>query len=209
MKTISALTPSQESAFIAFENDSNLLLHGCAGTGKTYIAMYLALQEVLNDSYKKVVIVRSAVPTRDVGFLPGSLEEKLKVYEQPYSSIANNLFNRGDAYSILKNKFMLEFIPTSFIRGTTLDNCVVIVDEINNLTFHELDSVITRLGPKTRLILCGDQSQTDLKFKDEQVGLIHFMDIITKMKSFYRIDFQKEDIVRSGLVKEYIIAKES
>ena len=139
--------------------------------------MYLALQEVLNDSYKKVVIVRSAVPTRDVGFLPGSLEEKLKVYEQPYSSIANNLFNRGDAYSILKNKFMLEFIPTSFIRGTTLDNSVVIVDEINNLTFHELDSVITRLGPKTRLILCGDQSQTDLKFKDEQVGLIHFMDL--------------------------------
>jgi len=209
MKTISALTPSQEAAFIAFEHDSNLLLHGCAGTGKTYIAMYLALQEVLNESYKKVVIVRSAVPTRDVGFLPGSLEEKLKVYEQPYSSIANNLFNRGDAYSILKNKFMLEFIPTSFIRGTTLDNCVVIVDEINNLTFHELDSVITRLGSKTRLILCGDQSQTDLKFKDEQVGLIHFMDIITKMNSFYRIDFQKEDIVRSGLVKEYIIAKES
>lgn len=209
IKNVTSLTPSQEAAFIAFENDSNLLLHGCAGTGKTYIAMYLALQEVLSERFKKVVIVRSAVPTRDVGFLPGSLEEKLKVYEQPYSSIANNLFNRGDAYSILKNKFMLEFIPTSFIRGTTLDNCVVIVDEINNLTFHELDSVITRLGSNTKMILCGDQSQTDLKFKDEQVGLIHFMDIISKMESFYRVDFQKEDIVRSGLVKEYIIAKET
>ena len=125
LNDVTPLTPHQMIAFQCW-NSQNLLLHGCAGTGKTFIGMYLALRDVLDQQFKKLVIVRSAVPTRDVGFLPGSLEEKLKVYEQPYSAIANTLFNRGDAYSILKNKVMLEFIPTSFIRGTTLDNLSLI-----------------------------------------------------------------------------------
>lgn len=209
LKTIKPLTDNQRQVFEDWEEGSHLLLHGCAGTGKTFIGMYLALQEVLSDNFKKLVIVRSAVPTRDIGFLPGTVEEKLKVYEQPYASITKDLFQRGDAYDILKNKFMVEFIPTSFIRGTTLDNCVVLVDEINNLTFHELDTVITRLGNKTRMILCGDVNQSDLKWADDQQGLKDFMAIIAKIKSFQSTDFTVDDIVRSGLVKEYIIAKES
>ena len=184
-KDVHPLTDNQAAAFTAYqEKGYNLLLHGSAGTGKTYVGMYLALQDVLNEqtSYKKVVIVRSAVPTRDIGFLPGSVEEKLKVYEQPYTTIANDLFKRGDGYDILKNKFMVSFVPTSFIRGTTLNDCVVLVDEINNMTFHELDSVITRLGKRTRLILCGDFRQSDLS-KVESSGLQKFMSIVSSMES--------------------------
>ena len=209
-KDVQPLTENQTLAFMAYQQKGyNLLLHGSAGTGKTYVGMYLALQDVLDEqsSYKKVVIVRSAVPTRDIGFLPGSVEEKLKIYEQPYTAIANDLFKRGDGYDILKNKFMVEFVPTSFIRGTTLNDCIVLVDEINNMTFHELDSVITRLGKRTRLILCGDFRQSDLT-RSESDGLVKFMNIVNNMESFYTIEYTKEDIVRSGLVKQYIITKE-
>jgi phosphate starvation-inducible protein PhoH and related proteins len=208
MMNVDPMTETQARAYMAWEEGKNLLLHGCAGTGKTFIGLHMAIQSVLAGEFKKVVIVRSAVPTRDIGFLPGSVEEKLKVYEQPYSSITKSLFGRGDAYDILKNKFMVDFVPTSFIRGTTIDNAVVLVDEINNLTFHELDSVITRLGSKTRMILCGDMYQSDLKFRDEQDGLVRFMNIINKMDMFESLEFDMIDIVRSGMVKQYLIAKD-
>ena len=208
MRSIEPLTENQKELFRCYENNQNLVAYGCAGTGKTFIGMHMALQSVLNGEYKKLVIVRSAVPTRDIGFLPGSVEEKLKVYEQPYSAITKSLFRRGDAYDILKNKFMVDFIPTSFIRGTTIDNAIVLVDEINNLTFHELDSVITRLGSNTKMILCGDIYQSDLKFRDEQEGLGRFMSIVDKMDMFQSFEFDFEDIVRSGLVKQYLIAKD-
>ena len=208
MMNVEPMTETQAQAYIAWDNNKSLMLHGCAGTGKTFIGLHMALQSVLAGQYKKLVIVRSAVPTRDIGFLPGSVEEKLKVYEQPYSAISKSLFRRGDPYDILKNKFMVDFVPTSFIRGTTIDNAIVLVDEINNLTFHELDSVITRLGKNTRMILCGDMYQSDLKFKDEQDGLLRFMNIINKMDMFESLEFDMEDIVRSGLVKQYLIAKD-
>ena len=202
------MTDHQIEKWEECKNHQHVHLMGHAGTGKTFIGMHMALQSVLNGEYKKLVIVRSAVPTRDIGFLPGSVEEKLKVYEQPYSAITKSLFRRGDAYDILKNKFMVDFIPTSFIRGTTIDNAIVLVDEINNLTFHELDSVITRLGSHTKMILCGDMYQSDLKFRDEQEGLGRFMSIVDRMDMFQSLEFDFEDIVRSGLVKQYLIAKD-
>lgn len=204
---ITAKTYSQKRSIQAYCQDQHLLLHGYAGTGKTFIGMYLALNDVVQSRYKKLVIVRSAVPTRDVGFLPGTLKQKMEVYELPYKSIANDLFHRGDAYDILKNKDMLEFISTSYIRGTTIDDCVVLVDEINNMTFHELDSVITRMGDNTKLIMCGDFRQSDLKWEDERVGLTKFMKIIDKLDMFEVVEFQANDIVRSKLVKQYIIEK--
>ena len=153
--------------------------------------------------YQKLVIIRSAVPTRDIGFLPGTEKEKASVYEEPYKDIANDLFGRGDAYEILKQKNLVEFMTTSFIRGITLKHAVILIDECQNMSFHELDSIITRIGQGCRVIFCGDFRQADLK----QNGMQDFMKILKRMGDFDFIEFEVEDIVRSEFVKNYIIAK--
>lgn len=205
--TLQPITPLTENQALAFESEKNLVMHGIAGTGKTYVACYLAYKEMTERLYNHLVIIRSAVPTRDIGFLPGTDKEKAAVYEEPYKDIAAELFQRGDAYSILKQKFIVEFMTTSFIRGITIDNSVIIIDECQNMTFHELDSIITRVGNNCRIIFCGDFRQDDFKNKKEQSGLVEFMEILKRTERFDMIDFQIEDIVRSDLVKDYIIAK--
>jgi predicted ribonuclease YlaK len=167
MKKIEPLTENQKLSFENFERGKNLMLHGIAGTGKSFISLYLALREIMdnkNSQYKKIVIVRSVVPTRDMGFLPGSNKEKAKVYEAPYYAICTELFGRGDAYDILKQRNMVDFISTSFIRGITLNNCIIVVDEIANMTLHELDSIITRVGKNCRIIFSGDFRQSDFTY---------------------------------------------
>lgn len=210
LKQIEPMTANQSRVFAQYDNGDNILLHGVAGTGKTFLSLYLALDDVMygDDNKEKVVIVRSVVPTRDIGFLPGKEHEKTAVYEQPYKAICSEIANRGDAYDLLKAKGMIEFISTSFIRGTTLDDCVVIVDECQNMTFHELDSIITRVGVNTRVVFCGDFRQTDLNRPYDQSGLKEFMQILDSMYYFNKVEFDFDDIVRSGLVKEYIMAKE-
>ena len=207
MRAIKPMTTNQERVFDYYDDTRHLMLHGVAGTGKTFLAMYLALDSVFNKEYQRVIIVRSVVPTRDMGFLPGNQKEKQRVYEQPYQAIVTELFQRGDAYDIMKGKNLVDFISTSFIRGVTLDNCVVIVDECQNMTFHELDSVITRMGENCRVVFCGDYRQTDLLRDNEKAGLKDFMHIIDSMHHFETVEFVEEDIVRSALVKEYIMAK--
>lgn len=208
LKDISPLTQNQKSAFTAWHQGYNLMLHGLAGTGKSFISLFLALREVCegNSYYKRIVIVRSAVPTRDIGFLPGTLKEKSKVYEQPYQIICSDLFGRGDSYDLLKEKKIIDFTTTSFIRGNTFYDTILILDEVNNMTFHELDSVITRAGDNCRVIMCGDYRQSDLRPQDKE-GLHKFITIIDRMSGFSHVEFGVDDIVRSGLVKEYIIAK--
>jgi len=211
LKTIEPLTKNQKEAFEAYRCGQNLLLHGIAGTGKSFISMYLSLEEILSSSdsqYKKIVIVRSVVPTREMGFLPGNAKEKAQVYEAPYYAICTELFGRGDAYSYLKQKNLVEFISTSFIRGITLNDCIIIVEEIANMSLHELDSVITRVGKNCKVIFSGDFRQSDFTRDHEKNGLPQFMKIIKRMKSFTFIDFDQNDIVRSGLVKSYIIEKD-
>lgn len=211
LKTITPLTETQEACFQSWFSGSNLMLHGYAGTGKTFISLYLALLDVINQQDKditSVTIVRSVVPTRDMGFLPGSAKEKSKIYEAPYVSICANLFSRGDAYEILKQKNLITFETTSFLRGLTLNNTIVIIDEVANMTFHELDTIITRLGENCRVIFSGDFKQTDFEKHADKQGLFKFMDIIKRMRAFDFIEFRQEDIVRSGLVKDYIVAKE-
>jgi phosphate starvation-inducible PhoH-like protein len=201
--TLHEIEPLTRNQVKAFESSKNLILHGLAGTGKTFISSYLAYDDMSKGIYDKLVIIRSAVPTRDMGFLPGTEKEKASVYEEPYKDIANELFQRGDAYGIMKQKNLVEFMTTSFIRGITLRDAVIIIDECQNMSFHELDSIITRMGENCRVIFCGDFRQADLK----QNGMENFMQILKRMELFDFIDFQVEDIVRSDFVKSYIIAK--
>lgn len=211
LKKIEPLTENQKISFEAYREGKNLLLHGIAGTGKSFISTYLALDELINKNqslYEKLVIIRSVVPTRDMGFLPGNAKEKSRVYEGPYYAICSELFGRGDAYDYLKNKNLVEFQTTSFIRGLTFNNCIIIVDEMANCTLHELDSVITRIGKNCKVMFCGDFRQSDLVKRHEKDGLLDFLRIIRKMNSFTFVDFDENDIVRSALVRDYIIQKD-
>ncbi len=197
------IEPLTRNQLKAFESDKNLVLHGLAGTGKTFISSYLAYDDMTKGDYQRLVIIRSAVPTRDIGFLPGTEKEKASVYEEPYKDIAIDLFQRGDAYEILKNKSMVHFMTTSFIRGITLRDTVIIIDECQNMSFHELDSIITRIGENCRVMFCGDFRQADLKAN----GLQDFIRVLKRMDKFTFVEFKVEDIVRSDFVKQYIISK--
>lgn len=200
VKNCVPLTANQERIF---DSSNHMVLYGVAGTGKTYISCYQAFKDIEDGYYDNLVIIRSAVSTRDIGFLPGTDKEKAAVYEMPYRDIANDLFERGDAYENLKTGGLVHFMTTSFIRGTTLKNSVIIIDECQNMSFHELDSIITRMGENCRVIFCGDFKQSDLKIN----GLEDFLKILKKMELFDMIEFGIDDIVRSGFVKEYIIAR--
>jgi predicted ribonuclease YlaK len=215
MVDIEPLTENQTRVFDAYNEDKNVYAYGAAGTGKTFIMLYLALKEVLNPltPYTRVVIVRSLVSTREIGFLPGDHEDKASLYQIPYKNMVKYMFelptdNDFDMlWGNLKTQESIKFWSTSFIRGTTLDDCILIVDEAQNLNFHELDSIITRVGENTRIAFCGDATQTDLTKTNERNGIVDFMTILRAMPSFDIIEFGLEDIVRSGLCKEYLVAK--
>ena len=210
LRDVIPLTENQKLTFEAYRNNKNLMLHGIAGTGKSYISLYLALNQILNTEsvYKKIYIIRSIVPVRDMGFLPGTNKEKAKVYEAPYYAICSELFGRGDAYEYLKSKNMIEFMSTSFIRGTTLNDCIVIMDEMQNATFHELDSVVTRVGRDCKIIFSGDFTQSDFTNDKDRMGITQFIKIIKNIRSFKFVEFNKNDILRSDLVRDYIIEKD-
>lgn len=199
------IEPLTRNQLKAFETTDHLVLHGLAGTGKTFISSYLAFDDMAKGDFQKLIIIRSAVPTRDIGFLPGTEKEKSSVYEEPYKDISNDLFSRGDAYEILKQKNIVEFMTTSFIRGITLRDAVILIDECQNMSFHELDSIITRMGENCRVIFCGDFRQADLRAN----GIKDFFRVLDRMKLFTFIEFEIEDIVRSDFVKQYIISKSS
>ena len=212
---VSPLTDNQRVLFDSYSQHKNIVAYGVAGTGKTFITLYNALKEVLDDStpYERVYIVRSLVSTREIGFLPGDHEDKSTLYQIPYKNMVKYMFQMpSDAdfemlYGNLKSQETIKFWSTSFLRGTTLDNAIIIVDEFQNLNFHELDSIITRVGENSKICFCGDASQTDLVKTNDKNGIVDFMNILRKMISFDIIEFDVDDIVRSGLVKEYIIAK--
>jgi predicted ribonuclease YlaK len=212
---IEPLTENQKRLFDSYSNDKHIVAYGCAGTGKTFITLYNALVDVLDERtpYEKVYIVRSLVATREIGFLPGTHDDKADIYQIPYKNMVKYMFQMpSDAdfemlYGNLKSQETIKFWSTSFLRGTTLDNSIIIVDEFQNLTFHELDSIITRVGENSKIMFCGDASQSDLQKSNDRNGIIDFLKILTSMPSFDNIEFGVQDIVRSGLVKEYIIAK--
>jgi predicted ribonuclease YlaK len=209
------LTDNQEKLYTSYSEGKHLVAYGCAGTGKTFITLYNALKDVLdeNSPYEKIYIVRSLVATREIGFLPGDHEDKSSLYQIPYKNMVKYMFQMPSdsdfemLYGNLKTQGTISFWSTSFIRGTTLDNAIIIVDEFQNLNFHELDSIITRVGENSKIMFCGDATQSDLIRTNEKNGIIDFMKILKLMPSFETVEFGVEDIVRSGICKEYIIAK--
>jgi phosphate starvation-inducible protein PhoH len=211
LKVFEPLTDNQKKFFDAYKRgDYFVALHGVAGTGKTFCAMYKALEEVLDKTnpFNKIIIVRSAVQSREIGHLPGDVTEKMEIYQQPYQQICETLFGRKDAYQRLSEQGYVEFISTSFIRGMSFDDAIIIVDEMQNLTFEEIDTVMTRVGYRSKIIWCGDYRQTDLnKKKNDMSGILKFFDIAMHMDAFTKIEFTPDDIVRSSLVKDYILAK--
>ena len=212
---IDPLTENQKTLFNSYKEGKHLIAYGCAGTGKTFITLFNAIKDVLsqNTPYEKIFIVRSLVATREIGFLPGDHEDKADIYQIPYKNMVKYMFQMpSDAdfemlYGNLKAQETIKFWSTSFLRGTTLDNAIVIVDEFQNMNFHELDSIITRVGENTRICFCGDARQSDLTKSAEKNGIVDFMNVLRKMPSFDIIEFGIDDIVRSGLVKEYLTAK--
>lgn len=211
LTTIHPLTEHQQQTFHAWREGQHLVLSGDAGTGKTFISLYLALRQILKkeSEYNQVIVIRSIVPSREVGYLPGSLKEKISVYEEPYRYICNQLLNRGDGYEILKNKLQLSFQTTSYLRGMTFENCIVVIDEIQNLSYGELATVVTRMGKNCRLIFCGDTKQTDLWRPEERNGIYHFLSVLQRMPSITKVDFDVNDVVRSGFVKEFLLAQDA
>ena len=215
MRDIEPLTDNQKSLFEAYAKDQNLVAYGVAGTGKTFITLYNALKDVLNPDtpYEKVYIVRSLVATREIGFLPGDHDDKSYLYQIPYKHMVKYMFEMPSEadfnmlYGNLKAQDTIDFWSTSFIRGTTFDKTIVIVDEFQNLNYHELDSIMTRVGTQSKIMFCGDATQSDLVKQNERNGIIDFMQVLRIMSSVDVIEFGVEDIVRSGLVKEYILAK--
>jgi len=212
---IDPLNDNQKRLFDSYKEGKHLVAYGCAGTGKTFITLFNALKDVLDENtpYERIYLVRSLVSTREIGFLPGSHEDKADIYQIPYKNMVKYMFQMpSDAdfemlYGNLKSQETIKFWSTSFLRGTTLDNAIVIADEFQNMNFHELDSIITRVGENTKICFCGDARQSDLQKMNEKNGIVDFMSILRKMPSFDIIEFGIDDIVRSGLVKEYIIAK--
>ena len=215
LRDIEPLTQNQQILFNAYAENKNLVAYGCAGTGKTFITLYNALKDVLDPTtpYEKIYIVRSLVATREIGFLPGDHDDKSLLYQIPYKHMVKYMFEMStDAdfemlYGNLKTQGTIDFWSTSFIRGTTFDNAIIIVDEFQNLNYHELDSIMTRVGQDSKIMFCGDATQSDLTKTNERNGIMDFMRIIRLMPSLDIIEFGVEDIVRSGLVKEYILAK--
>ena len=211
LKTFDPLTDNQKLFFDAYKRgDYFVALHGVAGTGKTFCALYKALEEVMDKSnpFRKIIVVRSAVQSREVGHLPGDVHEKMEIYQQPYRQICETLFDRKDAWDRLEEQGFIEFISTSFIRGMSFDDAIIIVDEMQNLTYEEIDTVMTRVGYRSKILWCGDYRQTDLnKKKNDMSGINKFFDIAYHMSAFTKIEFTPNDIVRSSLVKDYILAK--
>ena len=214
---VNPITENQKFFFDEWSKEQNLFAYGAAGTGKTFIALYLALKDVMNEEtpYDKVYIVRSLVSTREIGFLPGTHEDKSELYQVPYKNMVRHMFEMPDdasfdmLYDNLKHQETISFWSTSFLRGTTLDDAIVIVDECQNLNFHELDSIITRVGQDSKIVFCGDVNQSDLQRTNERNGILDFQRILEEMEEFSMVEFGINDIVRSGLVKSYLISKMS
>jgi len=211
LRRVFPITESQKELYTSYINGYNVCAAGSAGTGKSYLALYLAFDDILNADTQcdHVIIVRSAVPTRNIGFKPGTTEEKLAEYETPYIDICTDLFRRKSTYGDMKKANLLTFVDTSCIRGQTWNDAVVIIEEVENMNFHEINSVMTRIGKNSKVIITGDIKQTDLLSSNKDTsGMVEALRVLERIPSFKTVQFTRNDIVRSGFVRDWIIAVE-
>jgi predicted ribonuclease YlaK len=214
IKVLEPLTDTQADFFEAWESNAAdaYVLYGSAGTGKTMMALYHAILDVLNPElpdYQKVIIVRSSVQSRNIGFLPGDTDEKMEAFEAPYHGIMSDLTGKKDAYEKLKDMGKIEFVSSSFLRGSTFNNAIIIIDESQDLNWHEIKTIATRMGKFSKMIWCGDSAQNDLIYaKNDVSGFREFIEVSRQMPSFRNFKFTTDDIVRSGFVKEWLITCE-
>lgn len=212
LKNIKPISSAQRMLFESYlAHDNHVVANGFPGTGKTYLSFWLGLNSVLSpdEPQDRIIVVRSAVPARDIGFLPGDAKEKMAPFEVAYKDIVHDLIGKSTSYEDMCEAGKIEFMPTSFLRGLTWDNAVVILDEIQNLTWQEIHTVMTRIGKNTRVLVCGDVSQNDLQNKrNEETGIGNFLTVAERMNTFDIVNFTKHDVVRSGFVKDWILAKE-
>jgi phosphate starvation-inducible protein PhoH len=207
LASIKPITINQSKVFKLWSTGQHLLIHGYAGTGKSFLALYLGLRDVEGKVFKRMVIVRSAVPSRNQGFLPGNDKEKAAIYELPYAAIVDHLYGKAGSYNRLKENKTIDFTTTSYLRGLTIDDSVIVLDEVQNMTDAEVNTVMTRVGQGSRVIILGDFRQTDLNTKVERSCIQKLMDTVSRINSFSSIEMSPNDIVRSGLVKEWILAR--
>ena len=203
------ILPLTENQKLVFDNFSqkHLVLDGSAGVGKTFCALYLSLKELHHNKFDQIIICRSIVPTRDIGFLPGDMEEKIAVYETPYCEIVNDLYKDPTAYEFLKAEEKIKFVPTSFLRGLSFHNSIILIDELQSMNFHEISTIVTRIGKNSKLVACGDYIQSDLVKEKDKSSILDFIKIVKTLEEFEIVKFTENDIVRSDFVKNYIIAE--
>lgn len=184
----------------------HLLVQGPAGTAKTYSVLARGLVKVSAGDVDQIIIIRSPVEIRKIGHLPGDADEKMDPYAAPYIGLLAEISPKMN-YRALVSKRLLCFTPTTFLRGTTFHNSFVIVDEYQNLSEHELDTVMTRVGQGTQLCVVGDPAaQSDLP-RHEQGEQADIIDTFASMECVDHVQFSVEDVVRSGFVKDYHIAR--
>lgn len=206
-KPIKARTPNQQLLVKTFtENDLTFAL-GPAGTGKTYLAVAMAVRALKNREVRKIILSRPAVEAGEkLGFLPGDMKDKIDPYLQPLYDALEDMIPNAKLKEYMETK-VIQIAPLAFMRGRTLNDAIVVLDEAQNTTTHQIKMFLTRLGMGSKMIVTGDVTQIDLP-RTTASGLIQALKILRNVKGIGRVEFEKKDIVRHHLVQRIVEAYE-
>ena len=204
-KPITARTENQQLLVKAFENNDLVFATGPAGSGKTFVAIALAVKALKNKEVRKIILSRPAVEAGEkLGFLPGEMKDKLEPYLQPLDDAGEDMIPAAKLKEYMENN-VIQIAPLAFMRGRTLNDAVIILDEAQNTTTHQIKMFLTRLGMNAKMIVTGDVTQIDLP-PSTTSGLIQAMQILKGVNGIGKIEFTKKDIVRHKLVQRIVEA---